>query len=195
MIHEGKQLNPIEVILTAQTLSCRYKEVFSNQPSPLIRRSRPSNEPNNVTEQWQLLIKIARTRNPRLNRSAWAFEAKDQQGVNKFYGVHSSNTSTIKRAVQEALMEAVFTVKNHGFQRILILTNRKDLIQLVSKSKKLAWHERSLITDLDVLYLDGLLCKLLEVPRILLDFVYNAAAMAVRMPIHNSWADPTSFVN
>ena len=195
MVHEGKQPNPMEVILTAQTLSCRYKEVFSSQPSPLIRRSRPSNEPNNVTEQWQLLIKIARTRNPRLNRSAWAFEAKDQQGVNKFYGVHSSNTSTIKRAVQEALMEAVFTVKNHGFQRILILTNRKDLIQLVSKSKKPAWHERSLITDLDVLYLDGLLCKLLEVPRIVLDFVYNAAAMAVRMPIHNSWADPTSFVN
>ena len=92
-------------------------------------------------------------------------------------------------------MEAVFTVRNHGFQWILILTNSKDLIQLVSKSKKPTWHERSLIANLDVLYLDGLVCKLLEVSRIVLDFVYNAAAMAVRMPIHNSWADPTSFVN
>ena len=87
-------------------------------------------------------------------------------------------------------MEAVFTVKNHGFQRILILTNSKDLIQLVSKSKKPASHERSLIADLD-----GLVCKLLEVPRIVLDFVYNLATMVVRMPIHNSWIDPTSFVN
>ena len=43
--------------------------------------------------------------------------------------------------------------------------------------------------------MDGLVCKLLEVPRIVLDFVYNAAAMAIRMPIHNSWAKPTSFVN
>ena len=75
------------------------------------------------------------------------------------------------------------------------MTTSKDLIQLVSKSKKPAWHERSLIADLDVLYLDGLVCKLLEVPRIVLDFVYNAATMAVRMPIHNSWIDPTSFVN
>ena len=92
-------------------------------------------------------------------------------------------------------MEAVFTIRNHGFQWILILTNSKDLIQLVSKSKKPTWHERSLIANLDVLYLDGLVCKLLKVSRIVLDFVYNAAAMAVRMPIHNSWADPTSFVN
>ena len=92
-------------------------------------------------------------------------------------------------------MEAVFTVKNHGFKRILILTNSKDLIQLVSKSKKPAWHERSLIANLDVLYMDGLVCKLLEVPRIVLDFVYNVVAMAVRMPIHNSWANSTSFVN
>ena len=195
VVHEGKQPNPMEVILTAQTLFCRYKEVFSNRPSPLITRSRPSNEPSNVTGQWQLLIKIARTRNPRLNRSSWAFEAKDQQGVIRFYGVHSSNASTIKGAVQEALSEAVFTIRNHGFKWILTLTNSKDLIQLVSKSKKPAWHERSLIADLDVLYMDGLVCKLLEVPRIVLDFVYNAATMAVRIPLHNSWADPTSFIN
>ena len=106
----------MEVILTAQTLSCRYKEVFFSQPSPFIRRSRPSNEPSNVTGQWQLLIKIAGTKNSRLNRSAWAFEAKDQEGVIRFYGVHSSSTSTIKGAVHEALMEAVFIVRNHGFQ-------------------------------------------------------------------------------
>ena len=43
--------------------------------------------------------------------------------------------------------------------------------------------------------MDGLVCKLLEVPRIVLNFVYNAATMAVRMPIHNNWAEPTSFVN
>ena len=92
-------------------------------------------------------------------------------------------------------MEVFFTVRNHGFTRILILTNSKDLIQLVTKSKKPTWHERSLIADLDVLYMDGLVYKLLEVLRIVLDFVYNAATMAIRMPIHNSWAKPTSFVN
>ena len=66
------------------------------------------------------------------------------------------------------------------------MTNNKDLIQLVSKSKKPAWQEWSLIVDLDVLYQNGLFCKLLEVPRIVLDFVYNATSVAVRMPIHQS---------
>ena len=66
-------------------------------------------------------------------------------------------------------MEAVITVRNHGFQRILILTNSKDLIQLVSKSKKPAWQESSLVADLDVLYQNGLFFKLLKVPRIVLD--------------------------
>ena len=51
VVHEGKQPNPMEVILIAQTLSCRYKKVFSSQPSPLIRSSEPSNEPSNVTRQ------------------------------------------------------------------------------------------------------------------------------------------------
>ena len=83
-------------------------------------------------------------------------------------------------------MEAVIIVRNHGFQRILILTNKKDLIQLVSKSKKPARQEWSLIVNLDVLYQNGLFCKLLEVPRIVLDFVYNAISVAVRMPIHQS---------
>ena len=135
VVHEGKQPNPMGVILTAQTLSCRYKEAFSSQPNPYIRCSRLSNEPNTVAGQWQLLIKIVRTRNSRLNKSAWAYEAKDHEGVIIFYGVASSKASTTNGAVQEAL-EAVIIVKNHGFQRILILTNSKDLMQLISKSKK-----------------------------------------------------------
>ena len=32
VVHEGKQPNPMEVVPIVQTLSCRYKEVFSNHP-------------------------------------------------------------------------------------------------------------------------------------------------------------------
>ena len=58
VIHKGKPHNPMEVILIAQNLSCRYKEVFSSQPSPHIRYSRPSNEPNTVTGQCNSWLKL-----------------------------------------------------------------------------------------------------------------------------------------
>ena len=32
VVHEGKEPNPMEVVRIVQTLSCRYKEVFSNHP-------------------------------------------------------------------------------------------------------------------------------------------------------------------
>ena len=83
-------------------------------------------------------------------------------------------------------METVITVRNYGFQRTLILTNSKNLVQLISKSKKRAWQERSLIADLEFLYQNGLLCKLLVVHNVVLDFVYFAANLATRMPIHQS---------
>ena len=49
------------------------------------------------------------------------------QGVIKLYGVASSNASSTTVAVQEALMEAVITANNYGFNRILLLTNNKNL--------------------------------------------------------------------
>ena len=49
------------------------------------------------------------------------------QGVIKLYGVASSNASSTTGAVQEALMEAVITANNYGFNRILLLTNNKNL--------------------------------------------------------------------
>ena len=88
-------------------------------------------------------------------------------------------------------MEAVITARNYGFQRILILTKNKNLVQLISKAKKPAWQERSLIADLEFLYQNGLLCKLLVVPKVVLDFIYFATNLATRMPIHQSWVDPT----
>ena len=52
-------------------------------------------------------------------------------------------------------MEKVITANNYGFDRILLLTNKKNLIQLVHRSKTPAWHDRSLIADMDILYQSG----------------------------------------
>ena len=118
-----------------------------------------------------MLIKIAGVRNSKCNRSAWAYEAKDMQGVIKLCGVASSNASSINGAVQEALMEAVITANNYRFNRILFLTNNKNLIQLVHRAKTPAWHERSLMADLDILCQSGFVCNLLVVANCVLDLL------------------------
>ncbi|KAL0014559.1 hypothetical protein SO802_001628 [Lithocarpus litseifolius] len=123
-----------------------------------------------------------------------AYEAKDLQGVIRLYGVASSKAGSTNGAVQEALMEAVITAKNYEFHRILFSTDNKNLVQLLNKSKNPAWQERSLITDMEFLYQSGLVsvvCNLLVVPKCVLDFVYVAAKLAIRMPSHHSWVDPT----
>ena len=76
-------------------------------------------------------------------------------------------------------MEAVITAKNYRFHRILLLTNKKNLVQLLHKFKNPAWHERSLIADMEILYQSGLVCNLLVVPKCVLDFVYVAAKLAI----------------
>ena len=83
-------------------------------PSVMSQTKAASDQEMNTT---QLLIKIAGVRHSRCNRSAWAYEAKDMQGVIKLYGVASSNASSTNGAVQEALMEAVITANNYGFNR------------------------------------------------------------------------------
>ena len=126
-----------------------------------------------------MLIKVAGVRNSKCNRSAWAYEAEDLHGVIKLYGVASNNANLTNGAVQEALIEAVITAKNYGFHRILLLTNNKNLVQLLHRFKNPAWHERSLITDMEIFYQSGLVCNLLVVPKCVLDFVYVAAKLAI----------------
>ena len=95
------------------------------------------------------------------------------------YGVASSNASSTTGVVQEALMEAVIIANNYKFNRILLLTNNKNLIQLVHRSKTPAWHERSLIADMGILFQNGFVCNLLVVPNCVLDFVNVVVEMAI----------------
>ena len=83
-------------------------------PSVMSQTKAASDQELNTTK---LLIKIAGVRHSRCNSSACAYEAKDMQGVIKLYGVASSNASSTNGAVQEALMEAVITANNYGFNR------------------------------------------------------------------------------
>lgn len=190
VVHEGKEPNPMEVVLTAQSQSCKYKEAFPNQFGLNSRCRRLSTESNIVVGHWQLIMKIAGVRRRKAKRSAQAYEAKDLQGVIKFYGVASSKAISTNGAIQEALMEAITKAKKYGFQLILFLTKNKNLVQIINKKKKPGWQEKTMVADLEILYQNGLFCNLLVIPNVFLDSVCTTANLATRMPIHQSWDDP-----
>lgn len=52
VVHEGKDPNPMKVVSTAQTLSCRYKESFINQPKTNRQIKKSKSEFNPAAGQW-----------------------------------------------------------------------------------------------------------------------------------------------
>ena len=124
-----KEPNSMELVRTAQNLSCRYKEAFSSQSVSNSKCRRTEPKLNAAAGQWQLIIKIAGVRRRKAKRSAWAYEGKNLQGVIMFCGVASSTAISTYGAVQEALVEAAIKARSHGYHRILFLSNSRNLVQ------------------------------------------------------------------
>ena len=80
VVHEGKQPNPLEVILTVQSLVCRYAEAFGCCSTPVHRSGVQSKWVQIPCGPWQLIVKVASARLKRMNRAGYAFEAKTTHG-------------------------------------------------------------------------------------------------------------------
>ena len=107
MIHEGKQPNPIEVILSTQRFVCRFQETHNKEH--LDRRIVPKNGKVSTSSSstWQLLIKTSSNRNRKKKRGN-VFEARnrDRAGTLIFNGCHSTGAATKLLASPEAMVEA-----------------------------------------------------------------------------------------
>ena len=90
VVHEGKDPNPIEVVLMVQTLSCRYKDYYTAQPTNNKHTKCSNPGPQTAAGQWQLIIKIAGAWRKKAKRCAYAYEAKNLQGDIMFCGAASS---------------------------------------------------------------------------------------------------------
>ena len=75
VLHQGLNPNPLEVILTAKTLSCRYRKAFAGPYHP-TRELRVA-KLGQLTDagQYQLIIKLAEVRRTKPQRRAYAFVA------------------------------------------------------------------------------------------------------------------------
>lgn len=128
VLHQGLTPNPIEVILISVSLMCRYQDAFSHMQK--IRRSVQQTRQRLPHQDWQILIKVAASRNRRTKRYGFAFEATTMDGATIFRGAANSGWQSIYMVTQEAIVEAVFKAKHQDFSRILVLCNHKKLVQI-----------------------------------------------------------------
>ena len=73
-----------------QTLSCRYKDYYTAQPTNNKHTKCSNPGPQTAAGQWQLIIKIAGAWRKKAKRCAYAYEAKNLQGDIMFCGAASS---------------------------------------------------------------------------------------------------------
>ena len=132
VIHEGKQPNPLDVILTSQSLLCRYKEAFRRLSSSTHCSLSKHRVDSKVGGPWQLIIKVAAAREKRHNRTRLAQEAKSIQGDVVMQGITSCTGKLISIAIQEAMIEAAVKAWSLGFNHFLFLCGSKRAVNVTN---------------------------------------------------------------
>ena len=185
VIHEGKQPNPLDVILTSQSLLCRYKEAFGCLSSSSHCSLSKHRVDSKVGGPWQLIIKVAAARDKRHNRTGLAYEAKSIQGVVVVQGITSSTGKLISIAIQEAMIEAAVKARSLWFNQFLFLCGSKRAVNVTNGFWPPSWQERVLLTDWSSLAQNDVYFHSIYVPRIANSYVSNLAKLATTMPIHH----------
>ena len=163
VLHHGLIPNPIDVILISQSLICRYQKAFNHHQMQENRPSAKQTMQRIPHQNWQLLIKVAASKNRRTRRYGFALEATTMDGVTIFRGAANSGRQSIYMATQEAMVEAIFKAKDLGLGKILILSNRKKLVQICNFSSKPSWQDQALLSDL---------CQLKQQSSVYLSFLF-----------------------
>ena len=190
VLHQGKTPNPMEMVLTSQSLLCRYQDAFQNSQSPASKPIQQTYQklPN---QRWQIIIKVAAHKNRRSRRSGYAFEAKSMEGGVLFTGGVSKGRKKPYLVLLDA-GEAILKAKELGFNKIITLSNSKRFEQICNGAKKPTWQELTLITDMSHLHQQGMITFCFCVPRLVLSRVIDLAYTTTCFPVHLCRLNPTS---
>ena len=132
MVHVGKQPNPLDVILTSQSLMCRYKEAHnccstSSHCSTVQQRS-----DQKVGGPWQLIIKVVAARVKKFIRSGFAYEAKSMQTDVVLQGIASCTGIVVSITIQEAMIKVALKARSLGFNHILFLCDSRRAVNVTN---------------------------------------------------------------
>ena len=131
VIYEGLTPNPMSVILISQSMSCRYKEAFSEQPRHTSQPRRTNTHQYPPSGQWQLIVELAGARSRKPKRWSSAYEAINMQGDSIFHGVTDSASRTTCGAMLDVVVKAethdiIHTFKNYFATVFLVFSFRKN---------------------------------------------------------------------
>ena len=90
----------------------------------------------------------------------------------------------------EAVVEANLTTSNHGFQRISFLSDCRGLVKAFNNRKASKWQDTTRLADLIFLVQDGLLCKMILIPPLLVNSICVVAKQATLVPLNQYWFNP-----
>ena len=183
--HEGKTPNPLEVILTVQSIICRYKEAFSNCAVTSHRSTDQKRCDQKIRGLWQLIIKIVGVKQKRLNRAGIAYEAKSMNEDTIMQRVSSYTVKPVLVTIQEAMLEATIKARNLGYTHFLFLSDSRRAVQVFNMECIPNWQEKILLTDWIHPSLKDCTYHSLFVPKFVNNHVNKLAKLATIMPIHS----------
>ena len=183
----GIKTSPLNVIVTSQSLFCRYQEAFVHFNSPNGRAGGSRFQDQGLGGHWELMIKIAGVRKKQVKRSAYFYEALNSQGTTVFRGCHSSAANSAYGALMEAMVEAAVQAMRCGFCQLLFISSSKMLVHHFSRACNPNWKAKTTFADLSSLKQLGLVYKYLFVPSVVLNNVYSLAVLATNSPVHYNW--------
>ena len=181
----------MEVLLTSQSLLCRYQEVFNNSQS---QRSscRQQTQQQFTNQDWRLVIKVAASINRKTKRSAYAFEATTVDGRRSFTGGASCGRKTYCLAIQDAIGESMIEALELGYNRMLVLNCCKDLTQVCKQYREPSWHQKTLIADITHLRNQGIHIDFHFVPTYVVSHVTDLAYINTCFPVHRCRLNPNA---
>ena len=172
----------MDVVLTTQSLLCRYQDAFQNSQPQACKPIQKSlqNFPN---QRWQIIIKVAVQKNIK-SRTGFAYEAKSMEGAALFTGGVSKGRQNPSLVLLDVVGEAILKAKELGYYKVIILSHSKRFVQICNGARKPTWQELTLITDLNHLHQQGLLTLCCWVPKLVLARVLDLAFITTCFPVH-----------
>lgn len=151
-VFEGKLPNAREVILISNALTLKYNAAFSKT----LTGQEPTSEEDNhhltpvwpYQEAWQLLYLVETSSKVIRGRQGAALIGKSREGCPIVKNAFLTAFQDPKKAKLAAIREALIYTAHSGLQRVVILTDSKE-IQLFWRSKSYwPWWIDSLIDDI-----------------------------------------------
>jgi hypothetical protein len=148
-IFEGKQPNPLEIILTSNSLLNRFLQNYSNNAGNTGRAGHTAKIATWTPDSnWQALITIAAGAITTSTRYGIAYMGKRRNGQVIFVGCKTTGSQDSKIARLLAIRESILTATKLGFQRLIIFTEDREIEHMWDRNHLYRWKLSTIFQDI-----------------------------------------------